>query len=192
MPQHGNLDFLLAAEVLVVVHLSRHEGVRALGDGLVEQEVARPSADDDLAHRALQQIIVHQALHMEHGLHPLQELQRVLRFRKRTHHSASCHDGIFASAVLHLHRMGLQQPHLFQVQLLGDFEVHPVLGVVQVRVGRIDDDVVQDGLAHATLRKVAVRNGLQPAEQQRMVRHHEVASQRHRLVYHFFRHVQTQ
>ena len=41
VPQDSNLQFLLVTEVLVVVHLSREEGIRLQLQGIVEDKIAR-------------------------------------------------------------------------------------------------------------------------------------------------------
>ena len=73
MADDTNLDALLVAEILVVVHLARDEGVGTVGNGVVEQEVACTAADGHTADRPLQQLVTHDALNAELTLHKLQE-----------------------------------------------------------------------------------------------------------------------
>ena len=79
MPHDGNLQLLIVAEVLMVVHLPCQESIGFLIERLFKHEIARPSAKHDFAHRTLQQFIVHQALDMEYGLDALEEFQGILR-----------------------------------------------------------------------------------------------------------------
>ena len=169
MPHDGNLQLLIVAEVLMIVHLPCQESIGFLVERLFEHEIARPSAKYDFAHRTLQQLIVHQAFNMEYGLDALEKLQGILRLGQHADNSATRHDGVFMPTVLHLHGMRQKQSHLLQFQLLGDFEVHAILGIIQIRMRRIDRHVVLDSLPYTPLHVVAVGHGLQPVEQQRMV-----------------------
>ena len=61
----ADLDLLLVAEILVVVHFACQEGIGSQTDGFVKQEVAGTAADGHFPDRAVQQLVAHGAF----GLH---------------------------------------------------------------------------------------------------------------------------
>ena len=77
--------------------------------------------------------------------------------------------------MIRLHRFRPQETHLLQAQFLSNLEVHTPSCIVHIGMHRDDANALLDGLHHRTLHIGEVADGLQATEQQRMVRHNEVA-----------------
>ena len=85
-----------------------------------------------------------------------------------------------------------QDADVLQPDHLRETEIDPARRVVQVRVGRIDHQIVLAGLDQATLHVVSPRQRLEWPEGQRMMGDDEVAFAFDGLVDHLLRHVQAQ
>ena len=82
--------------------------------------------------------------------------------------------------------------HVLKPHLLGNLVVDAALRIVHVGMEREDDDALRKSLHHATLHIVLTGEARQLAEDERMVRHDEVAALLGSLVNDTFSNVQTQ
>ena len=179
-----DLNLLLVAEVLMIVHLTRDEGVGSGFHGIVEQEVAGTATESHTAHRTLQQLVGHRTGNAKRRLHRLYELT-CCQWRLQRSDDAAAASHVANGSRCH-------ELHVLQPQLLGHLVVHATLGIVHVRVHRHHGDVRLDGLSHGALHVSHVADLLQAPEQQRMMADDEVTPLRQRLVHHLFGDVQTQ
>ena len=192
MPEHANLYLSVVAEVLMIVHLARKEGIGTGTQSLIQQEVPCPTANGDAFHGTGQQFVVHQALHSEGLLHPLQESQRVFSFRQIAYHARTGLHRVCLRTYAHRHLSRLKQHYIHQAEPLCHHIVHAIHSGIQIRVSRIDGNVILQSQTHATLHGIIIRQMLQCMEYQRMMRHYHVASQIQCLAYHILGHVKAQ
>ena len=76
----GNLDFLLMAEILVITHLARHEGIGSAADGFTKTERSGTAAKSYLTDGTLQQFIGHHTFHIKRALQHLNKIAGSHRF----------------------------------------------------------------------------------------------------------------
>ena len=157
MAYDAYLYFLLVAEVLVVVHLARDEGIAPAADGIVQQEVAGTATDGHFRYGSLQQLVAVGAGHAKGLLDLLHEAAGIEWLRHEACHSAAADDVAYG--------LLLKEGYVCQSQLLGYLPVDPAAGIVHVGVQRHDADIVPDGLTHSTLHIVQVGHLLQPTEE---------------------------
>ena len=134
MSKHANLYLSVVTEVLMVVHLSRQESVCSSSQSLIQKEVPCSTANGDAFDGTRQQLIVHQALHAESLLHPLQESQRILSFRQIAYHARTGLNlmGTRTNADRHLPR--LQKHDIHKPQSLGHHVVDAIHSRIQIGV----------------------------------------------------------
>ena len=86
-----DLNLLVVAEILVVVHLAGHEGIGTGCDGVGQEEVACSTAERHLGKRPLQQLVGHNALHAKLPLEQADEvryIEKALTEKEDEKHSA--------------------------------------------------------------------------------------------------------
>ena len=183
--EDSNLYFLLVAEPCVIVHLTGKKGISLSTHGVSKHEVARSTTDNHALYRALQQLVVLQCLNAESLLHTLQESKGILTLRQIAHNSASA----FQLAGSHLDRSRMEQLHIDESQFLRHAEVHAILCVVQIRVGRINTEIILYRQPQGTLHEVGITHLLQPMEEQRVVANDEVTTEVNGFAKHLLGHV---
>lgn len=179
------LYFLLVAEPCVIVHLTSKEGIGLGTHGFSEHEIARSATDDHALYGALQQLVVLQCLNAERLFHSLQEGKGIFTLRQIAHDTAAA----LQLSCSHLYRSRMQQLHIDESQLLSHAEVHAILCIVQIRVGRIDTEIILNSQSQGTLHEVGITHLLQPMEEQRVVANDEVATEIDGFAEHLFGHV---
>ncbi len=184
MAYHRYLYLLLASEILMVVHLARHEGINAGIHCVVKKERTRATADCHGAYRAAQQLICLHTLYAEHTLKQDDEVVGSKRFGETAYNARTILNTVH---LLRTHEAHVRKPHL-----LGYLVVDTALRIVHIGMEREDDDALRKCLHHATLHIVLTSEARELVEDERMVRHYEVAALLGSLVDDTFSNVQTQ
>ena len=162
-----DLNLLVVAEILVVVHLAGHEGIGTGCDGVGQEKVACSTAERHLGKRPLQQLVGHNALHAKLPLEQADEVGSRHGLRQCAHDPASTEDIS--------HGARLQELHLCEAHFLGNLIVDAPHSIVHVGVHGHDGDAPPYGLHHALLHIVGSDDSFQGMEDQGMVRHDEIA-----------------
>ena len=184
MANDANLNLLLVAEILVIVHLTRDEGVSTLAHRLRQQEVASTTTDGHLTNGTLQQFVTHGTLDVELFFDKFYK-RPCVHFRGQVpYYTTACFQTVY--------RLLSEELTTLQSQPFGYLPVHPVQRIIHIGMHRYDDHVVLDGLDDTALHVVGTADLLQATKQQRMVTHDEVTPLRYRLVDNLFVDVQTQ
>lgn len=181
----SNLNLLVVAKVLVIVHLTRHKGIGTLSDGLIEQEVAGSTTERHLSYRAAQQLVGHDIFHVKR---PFQHDDQVVgsnRLRQHTDNTLTTVHTIYS--LLFAKETQLNKPHF-----LRNLVVYTASRTIHVGVHGDNANVVSDSLHHRALHGILARNVAQLAENQRMMRHDKVAPQSNGLIDDFLSNVKTQ
>ena len=179
MADDGYLYLLFVAEVVVIVHLPRHEGIGPCPDGIAQEESPCSPTDGDAPDGALQQLVGHDAGHVELTFQQRHEVLRLHTLLQLAYHAAAAHD------VAH-QLLRTEEAHVLQPHPLGYLEVDATRRIVRIGVHRDHRDVVLDGLHHGALHIVVVADALQGVEDERMMAHDEVAAEGYCLVHYAF------
>ena len=153
MANDANLNLLLVAEILVIVHLARDEGVSTLTHSLRQQEVASTATDGHLTNGTLQQFVTHSTLDVELAFD---------KFYKRpcTHFRGQV--PYYTTAYFQtIYRLLGKELTALQPQPFSYLPVHPVQRIIHIGMHRYDDHVVLDGLDDAALHVVGTTDLLQ-------------------------------
>ena len=185
MADDADLNLLFVAEILVIAHLARDEGIGTCLDGCVEQESTCSTAECHLPDRTSKQLV---ALHALHAKPLLEHQHQVVGCQVLSHLSD---DALAAFHAVHF-LLASKELHVSQSQFLGNLEVHAARSRIHVGMHRHDGNIILNRLAHGTLHVVLVRDSRQFAEYQRMMAHDEVTALPDGLVYHGFSNVKTQ
>ena len=184
MPDNTYLDALLVAEVLVIVHLACNEGISALMQSIIEQEVASTTTERYLLDGTTQQLVTQRTLHTELAFYHENEVIGSHGLWQFAYYTTTC---------LHVTYLLLCKELTFlQSQSLSNLPVNTILGIIHIGVHGDDDDVVLQRLDNATLHIVSTTNLLQATEQQRMMADDEVTPLADSLIDNLFVDVQTQ
>ena len=84
------------------------------------------------------------------------------------------------------------ETYVAEAHLLGNLEVDSALCGIHIGVHRHDDNVIDNSLSHNALHHIFARYTPQPAEDERVMRHDEVAALADGLIHGIFGHVKTQ
>ena len=84
------------------------------------------------------------------------------------------------------------ETYVAESHLLGNLEVDSALCGIHIGVHRHDDNVIDNSLSHNALHHIFARYTPQPAEDERVMRHDEVATLADGLIHGLFGHVKTQ
>ena len=185
MADDADLNLLLVAEILVITHLARNEGIGTRLDGCVEQESTCSTTECHLPDRTAKQLV---ALHALHAKPLLEHQHQVVGCQVLSHLSD---DALATFHAVHF-LLASKELHVFQSQFLGNLEVHAARSRIHVGMHRHDGNIILNRLAHGTLHVVLVRDSRQFAEYQRMMTHDEVTALLDCLFNHGFSNVKTQ
>ena len=170
------------AEELVIAHLAREERIGPCTKGIAQHEGSGTATEGHALNGSSQQLVGTQRLYTELTLH---QRHKLLGRQRHGQHA-------YYTTPLSVDHRTLQRLQVLEAKLLGHLEIDPAFGIVQIRMGSHDDDIVLDGLHHGSLHVVAIADMSQFPEDKRMVSHNEVAAPPNGFVDDFLRHVKTQ
>ena len=181
---HADLNLLLIAKILMIMHLASQESISSSLHSLIEQEVTRPTTDSNFLDGPAQQLVAHHTLSFHLSLHMQHEIVSSHRLSQFTH---------YATATLHaVNHLLREEIHILKLQSLSYFKVHAIAGIIQIGMHRHDTDAFLNSFPHRALHIGGIANLLQSTKQQRMMTHYQVTTFTFSLIDDFFRHVQTQ
>ena len=190
--ENAYLYLSVVSEILMIVHFARQESVCPSLQSLVQKEISCSTTNGDTLDGTRQQLIVHQALNAENLLHSLQESQRVFSIRQITYNARTSLNSMHPSTIADGNLSGLQQDHIHQAKSLGHSVVDAIHSSIQIRVSRIDGNVILYSQTNTSLHLVGISQVLQAMKDKWMMRHNQIASQLQRLANHLLGHIQAQ
>ena len=163
-----NLQALLVAKILVVMHLTRYKGISTLTKCIVQQKIASTTTDGYLADRTAQQFVTLSTLNIKLALQQQNEIISSHLGRQLTNHATTRFYAIY--------RLLCKETTILQSQALGYFPVDTTQRIVHISMHRDDDNIVFQSLDDTALHIVSTANLLESAEQERMVADNEIAA----------------
>ena len=157
MADDADLDFLLMAEELMIVHFARNESISTSRDGSIQQERARTTTERHLSDRPAQQLVALHAFRLETlSEHQHQVvgsysvcMQRISLVSYLANHSFSA----FHTVNLFL---ASEETKVAESEFLSYFEVDTTLCRIHIRMHGNDGNIVLDSLSHGALHIVFV------------------------------------
>lgn len=129
-----DLNALFIAKVLMIVHLTRDEGVSTKTDSVRQQKVASTTAECHLPDGALQQFVTQYAFHAELSFHHEDKVVSCHWLWQETNDTTASLD------IAHLFLS--KELALLQSQSLSNLPVDAILGIVHISMHGDDDDIV--------------------------------------------------
>ena len=173
------------SEVLMIVHLSRHEGIGASLNGLVEHEVACATAYGHLLNIPSEQLVGTHALNVKT---PLEHDHKVIG---RQGLGKIAQDGLATAHASNFLRAANER-QVLKRHLLCYLEIHAAHGTIHIGVHGHYGDIVLYCLGNSTLDIILVSNSPELAENERMVRHDKIAPGGNSLIDNLLVNVKTQ
>ena len=157
MTDDADLDFLLMAEELMIVHFTRNESISTSRDGSIQQKRTRPATKRHLSDRPAQQLV---ALHT-FRLKTLPEHQhQVVGSYSVCMHRISLVSYFAYHTFAAFHTVNLllasEETQVAKSEFLSYFEVDTTLRRIHIRMHGYDGNIVLDSLPHGALHIVFV------------------------------------